>query len=680
MKKTYLITGAVLLALAGGGAWWWTQRDSADEVKYRTSKIERGPLSAAVSASGAVNPVSLVTVGTQVSGQIKDIFVDFNSEVKAGQLLAQIDPETFEYRVRSAQADVDAARSAVLTAQANSAANRAAVSRAETDLAEAERTHARNLSLVEKGFIAQSEADRTRALVISSKEGVKAAQAQLGVTDAQIKSAQANVAQRDSALAQARIDLERTRITSPITGIIIKRTIEKGQTVAASLQAPELFIIAQNLSDMQVDASVDEADVGRIRSGLKATFTVDAFPGQTFEGEVRQVRKAAQNVANVVTYTAVVQFNNTSGRLLPGMTANVRMVTDQRESVLKIPNSALRVRIAGVEPAAPAAAPTSAAPASSTSDAGHWFWQNLPFAKAWAQPAPGGGLAAMRERLVDELKLSAEQQGKLDAISNAMRPRFMALRDLPEGERASAREAVMNDMRSQISAMLNAEQKARYAQMNAASSQRPAAGAPETGASSAGQARANADKPQAPASPAAPAASAAAPSTSAAPAAGNNPATEFRNRLVAELQLKPDQVEKVDAIYAEARPKFMMLRDMAPEERTKARERITADIRARIGELLTPEQKPKYAALVAEVAGRQTTRGRIYLLGEDGKPRAYSVRLGISDGTSTELLVGPNSPDANVLKEGATVITGILGGAATPARTPPAGGGPRPFF
>ena len=695
MKKIYWIAG--LLVLAGGAAlgWWWWQSKEGDDVQYRTGKIERGPLSAAVSASGAVNPVSLVTVGTQVSGQIKDIFVDFNSEVKAGQLLAQIDPETFEYRVRSARADVDAARSAVLTAQANSAANRAAVSRAETDLAEAERTHARNISLVEKGFIAQSEADRTRALVISSKEAVKAAQAQLGVTDAQIKSAQANVAQRDSALAQARIDLERTRITSPITGIIIKRTIEKGQTVAASLQAPELFIIAQNLSDMQVDASVDEADVGRIRSGLKATFTVDAFPGQTFEGDVRQVRKAAQNVANVVTYTAVVRFNNTSGRLLPGMTANVRVVTDQRESVLKIPNSALRVRIAGVEPAAaPAApasspasapAPASSAPASATSDAGPWFWHNLPFAKAWAQPAPGGGLAAMRERLVEELKLSAEQQGKLDAISNAMRPRFMALRDLPEGERASAREVVMTDMRSQISAMLNPEQKARYAQMNAASAQRPTANAPETGANKIAQARPNAEKPLPSASPSAPAAvsaapPSAAPSPSPAPAAGNNPATEFRNRLVAELQLKPDQIEKVDAIYAEARPKFMMLRDMAPEERTKARERITADIRARIGELLTPEQKPKYAALVAEVAGRQTTRGRIYLLGEDGKPRAYSVRLGISDGTSTELLVSPNSPDVNVLKEGAVVITGILGGAATPPRPPPAGGGPRPFF
>jgi hypothetical protein len=159
------------------------------------------------------------------------------------------------------------------------------------------------------------------------------------VTEAQIKSAQAGVAQREAALAQARIDLARTRITSPVNGIVIKRAIEKGQTVAASLQSPELFVIAQNLQDMQVDASIDESDVGRIRTGQKATFTVDAFPGQTFEGTVRQVRKAAQNVANVVTYVAVVGFSNTGGRLLPGMTANVRVITDQRESVLKVPNA-----------------------------------------------------------------------------------------------------------------------------------------------------------------------------------------------------------------------------------------------------------------------------------------------------------------------------------------------------
>ena len=202
--------------------------------------------------------------------------------------------------------------------------------------------------MVEKQFIAQSEGDKARALVNTSVEALKAVQAQVGVAQAQVKTAQANVAQREAALAQARIDLARTRITSPVNGIVIKRSIERGQTVASSLQAPELFVIAKNLSDMQVDASIDESDVGRLRAGQKASFTVDAFPGQTFEGEVLQVRKAALNVANVVTYVAVVRFANVGERLLPGMTANVRITTNQLESVLKIPNAALRLRIADV--------------------------------------------------------------------------------------------------------------------------------------------------------------------------------------------------------------------------------------------------------------------------------------------------------------------------------------------
>jgi HlyD family secretion protein len=261
-----------------------------------------------------------------------------------------IDPETFEYRVRQAQADVDAAKASVLTAQANVLAAAAQVSRSRVDLEEAKRDFERKNSLVEKQFIAQSEADKAKALQSTMTESLKATQAQQGVSEAQVKSAQATVAQREAALAQARIDLTRTKITSPVNGIVIKRAIEKGQTVAASLQSPELFVIAQNLRDMQVDASIDESDVGRIKTGQRATFTVDAFPGQTFDGEVRQVRKAAQSVANVVTYVAVVGFSNSDGKLLPGMTANVRVVTDMREAVLKIPNAALRVKIVGIEP------------------------------------------------------------------------------------------------------------------------------------------------------------------------------------------------------------------------------------------------------------------------------------------------------------------------------------------
>lgn len=370
MKRTTWIPAALVLALAAAGGWWWNQRNAQDAVQYRTAPIERGPLQASVSASGAVNPVTQVSVGTQVSGQVRAVYVDFNTEVKSGQLIAEIDPQTFEYRLRSAQADVDASHAAVAIAVANAASSRANVSRAQTDLAEAKRAHERNVSLVAQGFIAQSEADRTNAAVNSAQEALKAAQALAGVSQAQIQSAQANVAQRTAALAQARVDLSRTRITSPVDGIVIKRTVEKGQTVAASLQAPELFVIAQNLSDMRVDASIDEADVGRIRPGQKASFTVDAFPGQTFDGEVQQVRKAATNVSNVVTYVAVVGFSNASGRLLPGMTANVRVVTDTRSEALKVPNAALRVRIAGLGPAAAPAGPTDAPAAATPPGAG----------------------------------------------------------------------------------------------------------------------------------------------------------------------------------------------------------------------------------------------------------------------------------------------------------------------
>nr|WP_315231225.1 efflux RND transporter periplasmic adaptor subunit [uncultured Albidiferax sp.] len=366
-KNSKWVWGLAVVLAVGAGGWWWASRGGSDVPVYRTGTLERGPLLATVAASGAVNPVTQVSVGTQVSGQIKELFADFNDEVKAGQLIAMLDPETFEYRVRSAQADVDAARAAVLTAQANAAASRAALSKAQVDLAEAQRDFERKRDLADKQFIAQSEVDRTRALVNTSGELLKLAQAQLSVTEAQIKTVQANVAQREAVLGQARIDLGRTRITSPVNGIVIKRAIERGQTVAASLQSPELFVIAQNLRDMQVEASIDESDVGRIRLGQKANFTVDAFPGQTFEGEVRQVRKAASNVANVVTYVAVVRFANADGRLLPGMTANVRVITDKRDEVLKVPNAALRMRIADAAVAPnTVAAPADAASASGT--------------------------------------------------------------------------------------------------------------------------------------------------------------------------------------------------------------------------------------------------------------------------------------------------------------------------
>lgn len=557
------MASAVVLALAGGGAgWWWTQQSDSSAVAWRTGVVERGSLQATVSASGTVNPVTQVSVGSQVSGQVRQVLVDFNAEVKAGQLIAEIDPETFEYRVRSAQADLDAARASVLTAQANAAASRAAISRAQTDLAEARRVHERNQQLVAQAFIAQSEADRTRAVMASAEEGVKAAQAQLGVSAAQITTAQAIVAQREAVLAQARVDLGRTQIKSPVNGIVIKRTVERGQTVAASLQAPELFVIAQNLSDMQVDASIDEADVGRIRPGQKATFTVDAFPGQTFEGQVNLVRKAGQNVSNVVTYVAVIAFSNATGRLLPGMTANVRVVTDVRADALKVPNAALRVRLPGVEPA-------------------------MVYANTEAnKPTPS----------------------------------------IAEGQKDAKNVG-------------------------------PTASAAAPGVAAGGAA-------------------------SAAPGAAAGPAgalAEFRQRLVTELALDAAQQQKVDAIYTAARPEFGKLRELPEDQRAKARERVLADIRAQVGDVLTPEQRPKYAALVAESAGRQTTRGRLFVPGADGKAVAYDVRLGLTDGTSTELIVPSGSSLAEVFKPGATVITGQPSAAAG-ATQPPASRSPRMPF
>ncbi|MBS7806731.1 efflux RND transporter periplasmic adaptor subunit [Variovorax sp. PCZ-1] len=711
MKKSLWLAGLVVLAAAGGGAWWWKSQDKSGDVQYRSAKIERGNLQASVSASGAVNPVTQVSVGTQVSGQIKELYVDFNSEVKAGQLIAQIDPETFEFRVRQSMADVDAARAAVLTAQANVQASNAAISRAQVEVTEAQRDADRKKDLADKQFIAQSEADRARALVNTTGESLKSAQAQLAVTQAQVKSAQANVAQREAALAQARIDLQRTKITSPVNGIVIKRAIEKGQTVAASLQSPELFVIAQNLSDMQVDASIDEADVSRIRTGQRATFTVDAFPGQTFEGEVRQVRKAAQNVANVVTYVAVVGFTNNAGRLLPGMTANVRVVTDSRENVLKIPNAALRVRIAGVDPAnTGASAPTVPAAPASAPQTGRSSFSF--FSEAVAQPAGGGGgFAAQRERLISELQLTADQQSKLDAIQTEMRPQFMAMRDMDEAERQGAREKITAEMRSKISAMLTPDQRKKYQEMianapppGAASGGVPRSASPAPGgnrpqAATAAQTPITSSTPNSiapradsmPATgqkpsqnsaagavggalPSAPASASMASPTpqGSAPAAaggggGGGPLGEFRNRLVSELQLSADQQQKLDALFTETRPKFAAMRGATPEDRPKVRERIMAELRAKINDFLSAEQKTKYAALLSEMGSRASSRGRIYLLDSQGKPVAYNVRLGITDGTFTELMVAPNSPNAEVFKEGASVITGVIGAGSTPA-------------
>ena len=331
----------VLVVATAGYFFWWKK---ADVPQYRTAAIEKGRLVASVAATGTLQPVISVQVGSQVSGQLKEVLVDFNSLVKKNQLIARIDPESFEYRVRQAQADLDAARAQVATQQATILAQRAFQSQIEVSLIDARRDFERKEQLAEKKFISIAEVDKARATMNSLSEQVKSAQAQVEVARANAGSAAAVVKQRDAVLAQARVDLERTAIRSPVDGIVIKRSVDKGQTVAASLQAPELFIIAENLTDLRVDTSIDESEVGKIQLGQKATFTVDAFPGRTFEGQVKQIRKSAQVVSNVVTYLVAISTQNSDLQLLPGMTANVRVVTAVHEDVLKVPNSALRFR------------------------------------------------------------------------------------------------------------------------------------------------------------------------------------------------------------------------------------------------------------------------------------------------------------------------------------------------
>jgi HlyD family secretion protein len=564
MKNSRVGFVALLIGLAvAGGAVWWFQRDRDGGVTYRSAKIERGSLQAAVSASGTVTPVTQVQVSSQVSGQIKELFVDFNSEVTQGQLIARLDPETFEYRLRQSNADLEAARASVLTAQANVLQATAQVGKARVDVQEAQRDLERKQDLLAKNFISAVEAERAAALVRTLAESLKATEAQVAVANAQAQNAQAIVKQRDAQLAQARIDLERTQIRSPVTGIIIKRSVEVGQTVAASLQAPELFVIAANLNDMQVETSIDEADISRVRNAQKVSFTIDAFPGRSFDGAVKQVRKAAVSAQNVTTYTVVVSFANPGASLLPGMTANVRIITETRDNVLKVPNAALRVRIAGVEPAASGSSPgaTSGVRIGNAIDTGRWSWMG----SARAQPA-GGGAGALRERLVADLALDGEQQTRLDAILADLRPRFMALRELPEDQRPAEREKVLGELRERVGKILSPEQRDRYAQLQAARAAGVAAPVPGQPASAARPVAAAASAlPRVAAAPAAgqparvpaqPALAAlAAPVAAAAPSApptskaaagegaraaagaagGGGPLREFRDRLVSEL-------------------------------------------------------------------------------------------------------------------------------------------------
>lgn len=383
MSKPWIKRALVLLVIAAVAIVGWRiiGHGKAPKVNYELATIDRGTVEKSISSTGSVAALVTVDVGSQISGQISELKVDFNSQVKKGDLLAVIDPQTYQQRVASAEADMAVAYANLGTQQAN-------LRKAQTTLEQNRRDYERSKQLAESKLISQSALEDSRKALELSESDVTIAQAQ-------IKNAEASVQTRKSSLEQARIDLSRTQIRSPIDGVVIQRAVDLGQTVAASLQAPVLFKIAQDLSQIRIEAKVDEADIGSIKDGDPATFAVDAFPDQQFRGEVAQVRLASTTVQNVVTYSVMIQAANPRQMLIPGMTANVRIVTDRRDNVLRVPNDAARFQ----PPQAPGATNNAGGNAGNFQGGGGF---------------QGGQGNFNNNELVKQLGLSEEQTKKLE--------------------------------------------------------------------------------------------------------------------------------------------------------------------------------------------------------------------------------------------------------------------------
>ncbi|HQQ79003.1 MAG TPA: efflux RND transporter periplasmic adaptor subunit, partial [Thermoanaerobaculia bacterium] len=327
MKKRILAVLAAVVVVAGG-AWFLVARKGSAEPKYRKGKIDKGDVVATVTATGTLSAVTTVKVGSQVSGIIAKLHVDFNSAVKKGQLLAELDPTPFQQSVEQRRADLE---------------------KSKVELRNTELSLTRAKNLTKQQLLAQSELDAA----LTNRDAAAAA-----------------VAQSEAALKQALTNLSYTKIASPIDGVVVDRQYDVGQTVAASFQAPVIFTIAQDLTKMQVLTNIDEADVGRVRVEQVASFTVDAFPEQSFKGSVSQIRLSPQTVQNVVTYPVILDVPNQDLKLKPGMTANVQIPVDARRDVLRVPNAALRFRpdpadVAGSDKAKGGAPATASAPAAS---------------------------------------------------------------------------------------------------------------------------------------------------------------------------------------------------------------------------------------------------------------------------------------------------------------------------
>lgn len=446
------------------------------EGAYRLAKVDRGEVIATVSATGAINPTTTVIVGSQLSGQVVEILADYNSEVEAEQVVARLNSDQIRAKLDAARADLAQMRASKLVqegmiekvkadtdkAHAAQMDSEAQVARNEALLGDTEKIFQRQTELRTRGFASEQAFDTARsardaqtaalnsarAQVNSAKAAIAGLAADLQVAKANVSAVTAQIAQREAAVRQIEVDLRNTDIKSPVKGVVVQRNVELGATVAASLQAPTLFLIADDLHRMEIAASIDETDVGRIKSGQRVTFTVTAYPGRTFEGVVKQVRLGSTTVQNVVIYTTIVSIENPRLELLPGMTANLRIETDRRDNVVRIPNAALRWRPPAIVPDA------VPAPAPEASQAG----------QAQRRGGGAGGGAARITEFVEavktELNLDAAQTKEIDAAIDAMRKSFGG-----EADQAGRRErgrAARTDLEERITAVLNTEQRTKF--------------------------------------------------------------------------------------------------------------------------------------------------------------------------------------------------------------------------
>jgi len=327
LKRHWVIVGLVVAAIGIFAAF---KLQGGEKPAYYTTAADRGDIHQLVEATGTINAVTTVQVGSQVSGTISQLFVDFNSRVKKGQVVAQIDPALFQANMLQAQADAANAKANLVAAQANLERAKATALQTRTD-------YQRTVSLAQQGVMSQQQLDLAKATTDTNEAAVSA-------TQAQVTQAAAQVQQKDAAVKLAQTNLNYTTIHAPIDGTVIARSVDVGQTVAASLQAPTLFTIAQDLTKMQVYAATDESDVGMIKTGQMVTFKVDAFPKDTFTGKVSQVRMNATTVQNVVTYNTIIDFDNPELKLFPGMTAYISIPVASAHDTLRVPNGALRYK------------------------------------------------------------------------------------------------------------------------------------------------------------------------------------------------------------------------------------------------------------------------------------------------------------------------------------------------